>query len=208
MNLNSLYYIHKLQLYLHIKKIKKYVIIGNSHFYNSFRLHLTKPFDNKKYLIIGNDTILDCTIMLDSENSEMKIGDNCWIGSSKFACRSKIEIGDNVFISWGGFISDHDSHSINYEDRQQDIFAQLIAYRSGQNLLDNKNWTTVGCKPIQIGSNVWIGMNCIILKGVKIGDGAIIAAGSVITKDVPSWTIFGGSPARLIKEIPIELRKK
>ena len=53
---------------------------------------------------------------------------------------------------------------------------------------------------VTIEDNVWIGMRCIILPGVRIGAGAIIAAGSIVTKDVDSYCVFGGNPARLIKE--------
>lgn len=56
-------------------------------------------------------------------------------------------------------------------------------------------------KPITIGDNVWIGGNCVILGGIKIGDNSIIAAGSVVTKDVAKNTIFGGNPAKKIKDI-------
>ena len=62
--------------------------------------------------------------------------------------------------------------------------------------------------PIKICDNAWIGMNCIILKGVTIGEGAIVGAGSVVTKSVPPWTIVGGNPAKVIKEISIEKRKQ
>ena len=55
--------------------------------------------------------------------------------------------------------------------------------------------------PITIGKNVWIGSNSTILQGVNIGDGAIIAAGAVVTKDVPPMTVFGGVPAKKIKDI-------
>ena len=51
-------------------------------------------------------------------------------------------------------------------------------------------------------------MNCIILKGVTIGEGAIVGAGSVGTKDVPDWTVAGGNPAKVIKVLPENLRKK
>nr|WP_188768583.1 acyltransferase [Novosphingobium endophyticum] len=53
--------------------------------------------------------------------------------------------------------------------------------------------------PVSIGADVWIGANAIILPGVTIGEGAVIAAGSVVTKDVPAWSIVGGSPAKLIR---------
>jgi acetyltransferase-like isoleucine patch superfamily enzyme len=53
--------------------------------------------------------------------------------------------------------------------------------------------------PIQIGNDVWIGIKCIILDGVKIGDGAIVGAGSVVTKEVPPYAIVGGAPAKIIK---------
>lgn len=60
-------------------------------------------------------------------------------------------------------------------------------------------WKEIYSPPI-IGNDVWIGSNSVILQGVKIGDGAIIAAGAVVTKDVPSYTIWGGVPAKFIKD--------
>lgn len=58
--------------------------------------------------------------------------------------------------------------------------------------------------PIRIGKNVWIGSNATVLPGVTIGDGAIVAAGAAVTKDVPSNVIVAGVPARIIKSIPVE----
>lgn len=54
-------------------------------------------------------------------------------------------------------------------------------------------------KPVTVGNDVWIGQRAIILPGIKIGNGAIIAAGSVVTKDVPDYAVVGGNPARVIK---------
>lgn len=59
--------------------------------------------------------------------------------------------------------------------------------------------SSINVKPIIISENVFIGARCIILKGVSIGAGAIIGAGSVVTKSVPPYSVWAGNPARLIK---------
>jgi maltose O-acetyltransferase len=56
-------------------------------------------------------------------------------------------------------------------------------------------------KPINIGNNVWVGMNSLILKGVSIGENSIVAAHSVVTKDIPENVLVGGNPARIIKQL-------
>lgn len=95
----------------------------------------------------------------------------------------EISIGDNVMIGGGVSIVDSDFHSLNIFDW----------YTSN----DEKNMKREG---IKIGNNVFIGMNTIILKGVKIGDGAIISAGSLVNHDIPANEIWGGNPAKYIKE--------
>jgi acetyltransferase-like isoleucine patch superfamily enzyme len=191
-----------------MRTIKRYIIAGDSHFLEGFTLDVNKPNDKKKYLQVGQDTVLACSIIFESSEGEVIIGNGTYIGASKIICRSKIEIEDNVFIAWGSYLYDHDSHSIDYRDRRQDIIHQLADLKSGRNFIESKNWNVVNSKPIKICSNAWIGMHCIILKGVTIGEGAIIGAGSVVTKDVPAWSIAGGNPARIVKEIPQELRRK
>jgi acetyltransferase-like isoleucine patch superfamily enzyme len=68
----------------------------------------------------------------------------------------------------------------------------------------NKDWSIVQSEKIIINDKVWIGFDVLILKGVVIGEGAIIAAKSVVTKDVPAWTLFAGNPAKYIKDLKIE----
>jgi galactoside O-acetyltransferase len=197
----------KYRLKKNLKKIRKHIQVGNSHFFEMFSINLTNPLKDKKYVKIGNDTILDCTISFESSMGEVIIGNNVFIGRSNLICRSKIEIEDNVFMAWGTFLYDHNSHSIDYKEREKDISQQLIDYRCGNFFTENKNWDVVDSKPIKICSNAWIGMNCIILKGVTIGEGAIVGAGSVVTKDVPAWTVVGGNPAVVIKYLEGDLKK-
>lgn len=73
---------------------------------------------------------------------------------------------------------------------------QYTIYISNKETLDSH---TAKTKPIIIGNHVLIGTQCMILKGVTIGDRSIIAAGSVVTKDIPSDCIAGGNPAKIIK---------
>jgi acetyltransferase-like isoleucine patch superfamily enzyme len=192
----------------HLKAIQNYITIGNSYLLNSFKLFVNFPKKNKQYLIIGDDTMLECVVTFESAEGQVIIGDRTFIGNSQIICRNNIEIGNDVFIAWGCYLYDHNSHSLNYYEREQDMKSQLNDYRAGKDFISGKNWSTVISLPIKIESNAWLGMNCIILKGVTVGEGAIVAAGSVVTKDVPAWTVVAGNPARVVKEIPEELRKK
>jgi galactoside O-acetyltransferase len=188
-------------------RFKDYLIIRNSFLLPGFNISLQNPRKGKKYVNVGNDTILECQITFESEEGNVLIGNKSFIGGSNIICRSSIVIEDNVFIAWGTYIYDHNSHSLDYRERENDIEIQLKNLKAGKNIIDDKNWDVVDSKPILIKSNAWIGMNCIILKGVTIGVGAIVGAGSVVTKDVPDWTVVGGNPAQVIKILPNRLIK-
>jgi len=191
-----------------IEQIMPFITKGNSYLLEQFRMNINFPKEGKKYVTIGDDSMLDCQITFESQEGEVIVGDRCFVGGSHLISRSKIEIGDDVFIAWGGFLYDHDSHSLDYKEREKDIQMQLTDLRAGRNFIKSKNWGVVSTKPIKICSHAWIGMNCTILKGVTVGEGAIVAAGSVVTKDVPDWTVVGGNPAKILKELPLSLRKK
>ena len=147
---------------------------------------------------------MDCRILFESTEGEVKIGNHVFIGNSTILCRSKIEFENNIFVAWGCYIYDHDSHSLDYRERQKDLRQQVADFRNGKNFIEHKDWTFVKTAPIKICENVWIGMNVTILKGVTIGEGAIVAAGSVVTKDVESWTMVGGNPAKFLKQLDIK----
>ena len=105
-------------------------------------------------------------------------------------------------MAWGITLYDHNSHSIHWEERKNDNLQCYEDYlnHNGNNIV-NKDWRNVVSKPIIVESKVWIGFNVTILKGVTIGEGAVIGAQSVVTKDVEPWTVVGGNPACFIKRL-------
>lgn len=186
-----------------LKKMQPfYISHPSSILTSSFNLRLDNPERGKKYLTIGKNCIISGNFIFESTEGQVKIGNHSYIGGSTFISRSQITIGDNVTIAWGCTIYDHDSHSLDYRLRRKDIDDELRDIRIGVSFIRNKDWSCVKSKPITIENDAWIGMNCIILKGVTIGEGSVIGAGSVVTKDVPPWTVVAGNPARVVKKLP------
>lgn len=147
---------------------------------------------NKSCIKIGDFTTLRGELFIFGHGGKIIIGNNCYIGElTKIWSSSEIVIGDNVLIAHNVNIHDNNSHPINSRERQEHY---LKIYNSGH----PKN-IDLQEKPIKINNNAWIGFNAIILKGVTIGEGAIVAAGSVVTKDVLPYTLVVGNPAREIK---------
>lgn len=110
--------------------------------------------------------------------AQCEIGDGTFItANTTLFCSHKITIGSQCAISWGVQILDTDYHTLIVDGAERPSTGEVI-----------------------VGNRVWIGTNVTILKGVRIGDGAVIAAGSVVTRDVPPGTLVGGSPAKVLKE--------
>jgi maltose O-acetyltransferase len=115
-----------------------------------------------------------------SSPSKLSVGDNVWLGYNSYLGEGEIEIGNNVLI--GPFVSITASN----HNRKKGSF-RFTGYTEGK---------------IVIEDDVWIGAHACILAGVKIGKGALVAAGAVVTKDVPKNMLVGGIPAKAIKELP------
>lgn len=145
-------------------------------------------------IILGNELVFNayaghswnskCKILV-KKNATLGIGSNSGMNGAMIYCSMKIVIGSNVKIGGGTRIFDTDFHSLEYLSRRSAITDGLSAKQS----------------PVIIGDDVFIGANCIIGKGVKIGDRSIIAAGSVVTKSIPPDEIWGGNPAKFLKKI-------
>ena len=117
----------------------------------------------------------------EGQGTEIIIGADTRIhGSCLHACK-RIEIGSKCLIAANSQIFDCSGHDLSFEN------------------VENRLNTKGQAKPVIIEDFVWIGANCLILPGVRIGRGSVIAAGSVVTKDVPAMCLAGGSPARVIR---------
>ena len=185
---------------LQVASNEKYLEIGDSILQSNFQIKVLRP-EERKYVFIGNDNLLDCHILFESGKGKVTIGNKVYIGHSTIICRTGIEFGNNIFVAWGAYFYDHDSHSTDYRLRQEDLEQQLRDQRAGHSFIKNKNWDVVKTASIRVCDNAWIGMNAIILKGVTIGEGSIVAAGSVVSKDVDPWTIVAGNPAQFVRQI-------
>jgi acetyltransferase-like isoleucine patch superfamily enzyme len=141
-------------------------------------------------LTIGDGTIFQGRIAADRAGASVSIGRNTFVGNSLLVCAEKIEIGDDVLVSWGCTIVDHNSHSPSWHQRQNDVREAHVG---------KKDWTNVKTGAVTIGNKAWLGFNTIVLKGVVVGEGSIVGAGSVVTKDVEPYTMVGGNPAKFIK---------
>jgi acetyltransferase-like isoleucine patch superfamily enzyme len=178
--------------------------IGDSLLFGNFRLNARMAVEGKTYVTIGNDCMIGGNFTFESPTGEVVIGDRVYLAGGNVISVNKVEIEDDVFISWGVYFFDNDSHSLDYRDRIEDMTNHLNDWRQGHgNYNLSKDWTKVRSAPIKVCRHAWIGMEAFILKGVTIGEGAIVGAASVVTRDVEPWTIVGGNPAKLIRKLTI-----
>jgi acetyltransferase-like isoleucine patch superfamily enzyme len=183
-----------------------YVRIGASYLGKSFAVEFLAPRE-KPGFIAGDACVMYSQAFFESGQGLIEIGDRVYIGgNTQFISRSAIRVGSDVMISWGCTLYDHDAHSIDYRCRMEDHARHLRNWPGG-NLLNDKDWSTVPTGAISVGDHAWLGFDVVVLKGVTIGEGAVIAARSVVTSDIPPWTVAAGCPARVVRQIPLEMRK-
>ncbi|UPQ85122.1 sugar O-acetyltransferase [Ignavigranum ruoffiae] len=115
-------------------------------------------------------------------------------------CGKHIKIGKNVFINTACMFQDQGGIEIG----DGVLIGHNVMMATLNHSMSAKNRANMIPKPIKIGNNVWIGAKATICPGVEIGEGAVIAAGAVVTRNVEKHTVVGGVPARLIKRIENE----
>ena len=120
--------------------------------------------------------------VLATRNSDavIRVGHDCGFTGTTLVAASRIEIGDRVLVGANTTIVDTDFHPLDPRERGRDINAGCTA-------------------PVVIEDDVFIGMNCLILKGVRIGRGSVVGAGSVVVRDVPAGAVVAGNPAVVIR---------
>ncbi len=140
-------------------------------------LPFPKLFNEGGEVVVGNCQFYSGVRMEVAKGAKLSIGKGTYINRNTVIIAHKlVEIGRKCAISWDVVIMDSDMH-----------------YTTPDGIEDNR--------PVIIEDFVWIGCRSIILKGVRIGKGAIVAAGAIVTKDVPPYTVVGGVPARVLREL-------
>lgn len=143
--------------------------------------------------VLGANTHIRGELLTFWNGGRIEMGDNCYLGGgSRIWSQASIRIGNDVLISHLVDIHDTDGHPVDAEERVRDGRAIL----QGRGCLTP---TKTASAPIVIEDKVWIGFKASVLKGVRIGEGAIVAAGAVVVRDVPPYAVVAGNPAVVVR---------
>lgn len=153
--------------------------------------------NNPESIVVGSGTHIRGMLGVFKYGGQIVLGKNCYVGEfSRIQSGEQVIIGDHVLISHNVNISDSSAHEIDHLERASS-YQRLL--KEGHPELKGSIQTA----PVVIEDYVWINFNSIVLRGVRIGKGAIVAAGSVVTKDVPPFVLVGGNPAKILKNLDV-----
>lgn len=187
----------------HVIQRKNVTVGANPHIMNPFCLRAEKP---EAFIEIGrNFTAYSRCRITAWGRGRITIGDNCSFGSrSIIDCRERVALGNYVLVSWDVSLSDYEAHPSDPEERAREMEysrAMLWPQFARRPEVPEPYTPIFRTRPIVIEDKVWIGARAMILKGVRIGYGSIVAAGAVVTKDVPPYSIVTGNPAVVVKTL-------
>ena len=191
--------------YINKSQQRKYIVNGNLKTeadtdIKDLKLEIKLKRKNNLNIEIGSGCMIFGNFYIERPEAKITVGNDTFLGGSSFIAADEISIGNNVMFSWGCTVIDTNAHSLSHLHRKDDVAQWKTSIKNGSPGA-YKNWDHVESKKITIKDNAWIGFNSIILKGVTIGEGAVVAAGSVVTKDVEEYTLVGGNPAKQIKKL-------
>jgi len=155
------------------------------------RFHSREP----DALVVGANSTMDGVHFALGEKGRVQIGDYCYFTNAVLLCESELRIGNYVVVGWNATIADTDFHPLAPAERIADAIACSPAGKG-------RSRPEIAKRPVWIDDDVWIGPNATILKGVRIGAGAFVEAGSLVTRDVPPRARILGNPAQVIGEMP------
>lgn len=158
-----------------------------------FGLHCVQRREGGGFVAVGDKSRIEGTLICHRRDSRIVVGARTSIGGATvIESLQSVTIGDDCLISHYVTIQDHNSHPLEWEHRCNDVADWLAGL---------KDWTHVAHADVSIEQRCWIGTHCIILKGVHLGEGCVVGAGSVVTKSFPPYSVIAGNPARLIRSL-------
>jgi acetyltransferase-like isoleucine patch superfamily enzyme len=145
-------------------------------------------------IVIGANSHIRGELMIFAHGGHISIGKWCYVGvGTRIWSGASIDIGNRVLISHSVNIFDNLTHPIRASERHEQ--ARQI-FKTG-----HPRDISLDDKPIKINDDAWIGACAIVMRGVTVGQGGIVAAGAVVTKDVPAYSIVAGNPAVVVREL-------
>ena len=184
--------LNRLLLEDEFNRCNRQVTNAGSIFYQESKVYNHK--NDKGKIRLGYNTHIRGNLLVFKYGGEIQIGNDCYIGeNSNIWSGERITIGNGVLISHNVNIVDTNSHEL-------DSYKRVERYKEVVSIGHWNNKGSIITAPIIIKDFAWISFNAIILKGVTIGEGAVVAAGSVVTKDVPDYTLVAGNPAVFVKK--------
>ncbi len=180
----------------HAYKRKKWARSGNVRIHATVKMYPeTSVNADLGEIEIGAHSCVRGQLEIQRKHGKIVVGEYCYIGDhSRIWAAEEIRIGNHVLIAHNVNVFDNDTHPIDCKERREDYIG--IVMKGERN-----DFSTLGHNPIEIGDDAWIGCNAIILKGIRIGKGSIVAAGSVVTKDIPDYCVAVGNPAHVVKQL-------
>jgi len=172
--------------------IKYYSLGANSYIANPSQI--MNPSKDKTKIIIGKHSVIHCQIQILGHGGQVKIGDHCFVGDNSYIWSGKsIKIGNRVLIGHNCNVFDNDGHPFDKNERHEQ-FKKIFSTGHPKNI-------NLSDLEVIIEDDVWIGANVTVLKGTRIGRGAIIGAGSIVSKDIQPFTVNAGSPTKILRRL-------